>query len=206
MIYWMNGMIVWINFSVLVASTIIFTYFYLASVRTGELERKMGERAYRISTVNRIVSALFLALAVANYVIYIFYPLRIPELTRFPWPYLVSALAGGILAIPSIYLLGRGMIDAGKGSLIVSKDQKPYGGIYNSIRHPQAAGELICWFVLAFFFNSPFLAIYSVVWIPIIIWISLAEEKDLIIRYGDSYREYMELTGFFLPKWRGREV
>ena len=204
MIYRMNETITWINFSVLVASTILFTYFYLASVRPGELERKIGERAYRISTVNRIVSAFFLTLVVANYVIYIFHPLPIPALTSFSWPYWVSALAGGILAIPSIYLLGRGTIDAGKGSLIVSKDQKPYGGIYNSIRHPQAAGELICWFVLAFFFNSPFLAIYSVVWIPIIIWISLAEEKDLIIRYGDSYREYMKLTGFFWPSFSRR--
>ena len=193
-------MIVWINFAVLVASTILFTYFYLASVRPGALEKRIRDRAYKRSTINRIVSALFLTLIVANYVIYTYRPVPAPALTRFPWPYWVSAIVGVILAIPSGYLLVRGMWDAGKGSLIVSKNQKPYGGIYNHIRHPQAAGELVLWWVGAFFLNSSFLAIYSLVWIPIFIWISIAEERDLTIRYGETYREYMKLTGFFWPK------
>lgn len=193
-------MIPWINFGVLVASTMLFTCFYLASVRTGELERKIGNRAYKVSTTNRIISALFMSVAGVNYVVYFFFPPPIPFLNKFPWSYWVSAVIGGVLAIPSIYLWFRGMIDAGKGSLVVTKEFKPYGGIYKSIRHPQAAGELLAWWVIAFFLNSPFLALYSIVWIPVFVWVSIAEERDLLMRYGNTYREYMKETGFFTMK------
>ena len=51
-----------------------------------------------------------------------------------------------------------------------------------------------------FLFHSPFLALYSLVWIPIFFVMSLAEERDLTIRYGEAYEEYRERTGFLLPK------
>jgi methanethiol S-methyltransferase len=193
-------MIPWINAGVLVAVTILFTYFYLASVRTWILERKIGDKAYKRATVNRIVSAVLMSMAGACYVVYFFYPLPVPALNRFPWPYWLSVILGGLVAIPSLYLWFRGMIDAGKGSLVVTKKFKPYGGIYKRIRHPQAAGELLVWWVIAFFLNSLFLALYSLIWIPIFIWVSLAEEKDLIARYGDAYREYRKTAGFFTLK------
>ncbi|NIV40707.1 MAG: isoprenylcysteine carboxyl methyltransferase, partial [Anaerolineae bacterium] len=53
---------------------------------------------------------------------------------------------------------------------------------------------------VAFLLHSPFLALYSLVWIPIFVAISLAEERDLVLRYGKAYEEYRERTGFFLPK------
>jgi len=195
-----------INFAVLVLSTILFTYFYLASVRIGVLEAKIGDRAYKLSTVNRLISVFLMTLAGVNYVIYFFNPLPIPSLNKFPWPYWISAVIGGVLAIPSLYLWFKGMIDAGKPTIIVSKGLKLYGGIYKRIRHPQASGELVFWWVLALFLNSPFLALYSIVWIPIFIWVSIAEERDLLIRYGDAYRNYRNSTGFFLPCFRQVDV
>ena len=32
----------------------------------------------------------------------------------------------------------------------------------------------------------------------------LAEEKDLVIRYGEAYLEYKRNTGFLIPKLRAR--
>ena len=53
---------------------------------------------------------------------------------------------------------------------------------------------------LAFLLHSPFLVLYSFVWVPIFIMMCLAEEKDLLIRYGEAYAEYQKHTGFLFPK------
>ncbi|MBD3285874.1 hypothetical protein GF359_05305 [candidate division WOR-3 bacterium] len=193
-------MISWINIGVLVTSTALFTCFYLASVRIAKLEKKIGDRAYKRATLNRIISALFMTLAAACYVCYFFFPLPVPVLNRFPWPWWISAAAGGLLVIPAFYLWFKGMADAGKGTMVVTKEFKPYAGIYKRIRHPQAAGELLVWWVMAFFLHSPFLALYSIIWIPLFIWVCLAEEADLIKRYGKAYTEYAKNTGFFTLK------
>ncbi|MBA7645814.1 hypothetical protein ES703_53573 [subsurface metagenome] len=37
---------------------------------------------------------------------------------------------------------------------------------YILYRHPQAVGELPFWWVLAFLLHSPFLVLFSLVWIP----------------------------------------
>jgi len=50
--------------------------------------------------------------------------------------------------------------------------------------------------------HSPFLAIYSIVWLPLFHLMSVAEERDLLIRYRDDYRTYMERTGMYLPARR----
>jgi protein-S-isoprenylcysteine O-methyltransferase Ste14 len=84
--------------------------------------------------------------------------------------------------------------------MMVKKRHQMYGGIYKRIRHPQAAGEVWYWWVFAFLCNSPFLAIYSLVWLPLFHLMSRAEERDLIIRYGKDYELYMKSTGMYLPK------
>lgn len=99
------------------------------------------------------------------------------------------------------YVWYRGMRDAGEETMVVKKEHTMYGGIYEKIRHPQAVGELPFWWVIAFLLHSPFLVLYSFVWIPIFIAMCLAEERDLRIRYGQAYVEYQKRTGFLLPKW-----
>jgi protein-S-isoprenylcysteine O-methyltransferase Ste14 len=54
--------------------------------------------------------------------------------------------------------------------------------------------------VFAFLCNSPFLAIYSIIWLPFFHLMSMAEERDLLIRYGDEYKTYMNGTGMYFPK------
>jgi protein-S-isoprenylcysteine O-methyltransferase Ste14 len=56
------------------------------------------------------------------------------------------------------------------------------------------------WWVIAFLLHSPFLVVYSFVWIPIFIAMCKAEERDLLVRYGEPYAEYQKQTGFMLPK------
>ena len=105
-----------------------------------------------------------------------------------------------MILVPSAYLMWRGLKDAGKESLAPKKEHSLYGGIYTKIRHPQATGEVALWWVIAFILNSPFLAIFSVIWIPIFYMMCRAEEIDLVIRYGKTYLEYRKNTGFLISK------
>lgn len=193
-------MIAWINFTLLVVSSLLTVYFYIKSTGPAALERKMGPRAYAVCTRYRILSGILMTVVGINYVVYAFYPIPLPLPRTFPWPYWISALIAIIIAIPSGIIFARGMIDAGKETMLVKKEHTLYGGIYRKIRHPQAAGEVWYWWVFAFLCHSPFLAIYSLIWLPFFHWMSRAEERDLLIRYGDAYKEYMARTGMYLPK------
>jgi protein-S-isoprenylcysteine O-methyltransferase Ste14 len=193
----------WINLAVLIVSTLLTLYFYVKSVGPATLEQEIGPIAYRRCTTYRFISGLMMSLASLCYIVYFLFPLPVPLPRTFPWSWWLSALVAAIIAIPASYLMYRGMRDAGEETMIVKKEHTLYGGIYEKIRHPQAAGELPFWWVLALLLNSPFLALYSFVWIPIFILMCLAEEQDLVIRYGEAYEQYREHTGFLLPKKRG---
>ncbi len=193
-------LIPWINIGVLILATIMMFYFYLQSARPAQLERKIGPEAYRKSGRFRIIASIFELIAIASYIVYYFYPLPISLPQTFPWPYTISVFAAVVIGIPSAYIMLRGVLDAGEEAMLPRKHHKLYGGIYKKIRHPQAMGELPLWWVLSLLLNSPFLALYSIVWIPIFITMCLAEEKDLLIRYGQKYADYQKRTGFIIPK------
>jgi protein-S-isoprenylcysteine O-methyltransferase Ste14 len=193
-------MIAWLNLAVLIASTLLFLYFYSRSAGPAALEKKIGERAYRRCAWYRVIASVFMTIATANYVVYVFYPLPIPLPHTFPWDWWVSALIAVFIAIPGGYLWFRGMKDAGKETMIPEKEHTLYGGIYRYIRHPQALGEVTFWWVIAFLLHSPFLVLFSFVWLPIFAIACWAEERDLVIRYGQAYEEYRRNTGFVIPK------
>jgi len=192
--------IVYINFIVMLVSALLFSYFYVKSVGPAVLEKKIGKIAYPKCARYRLIASIFEIITCINYVIYFFYPLTVPFPKTFPWDWWISALIATLIAIPGGYLFGKGIKDAGKETIIPKKEHVLYGGIYKKIRHPQAAGELTLWWVIAFFLNSPFLALFSFIWIPIFYLFCWAEEKDLIIRYGEEYLEYKKNTSFIIPK------
>ena len=198
-------MIAWINFIVLIVSALLFLFFYVKSVSPAALEKKIGEAAYAKCTRYRLIASAFEMIALANYIVYFFYPLPVPLPQTFPWDWWVSIIIAIAIAIPCGYLWWRGMKDAGEETIVVKKEHTLYGGIYQKIRHPQATGEVTYWWVFAFILNSPFLVILSFIWLPIFYTMCLAEERDLVIRYGEAYLEYKRNTGFLIPK-RKRNV
>ncbi len=175
-------------------------YFYVKSVSPAALEKKIGEVAYAKCTQYRIIASAFEIIAAANYIVYFFYPLPLQLPQTFTWEWWISIIISIVIAIPGGYLWWRGTRDAGKETIVPSKEHTLYGGIYQKIRHPQAAGEVTYWWVLAFILNSPFLAIFSFIWIPIFYIMCWAEERDLVIRYGEKYLEYKRNTSFLIPK------
>lgn len=193
-------MIAWFNLALLVAATLLTFYFYVRSAGPAALEKKIGPTAYDRCTRFRIIASIFMTVATVNYVVYYFHPLPTALPLTFPWPWWLSVMIAVTIAVPAGYLFWRGVKDAGEETLIVKKGHVMYGGIYEKIRHPQAAGELPFWWVIAFLLNSPFLVLYSFAWIPIFLAMCLAEERDLLIRYGQAYEEYRQHTGFWMPK------
>lgn len=196
-------MIPGINFAVLIASSFLFTVFYVKSVGPAALEKSIGSSAYRRCATYRLVSSIFMFVAAGNYVLYYWFPLPLPIPRTFPWPWWVSAVLALLIAGPSVYLMLRGVKDAGEETLRPKREHTLYGGIYTRIRHPQAVGELALWWVIAFLVNSPFLVLFSIVYVPVWYYFCVAEERDLVIRYGDTYEAYRRTTGFWLPKPRG---
>ena len=193
-------MIAWINCGVLVVATLLTVLTYMKSAGPAALEKKIGLAAYKICTRYRFASGILMGIASINYVVYFFCPLPLPLPRRFPWPWWVSALIALVIAIPSGWLWMRGMLDAGKETMLVKREHGLFGGIYKKIRHPQMLGELPFWWVFAFALHSPFLALYSLVWIPGFLIMTFAEERDLPLRYGEAYEAYRNRTGAFFPK------
>ncbi|MFX1456066.1 MAG: methyltransferase family protein [Promethearchaeota archaeon] len=193
-------MLNWINLIVLILSTGLMAFFYIKSVYPATLAQKIGLKAYARSAYYRIIASIFELIVVLNYIFYFFLPLPIYFPQFFIWDYWISIVIAFVVLIPSLYIMLKGVKDAGREALFPGVDHTLYSGIYNTIRHPQALGEVFIWWSVALILNSPFLFIYSIVWFPLFYWFCKAEEKDLIVRYGESYIEYKKRTGMFFPK------
>lgn len=192
-----NTMITELNFISLITTPFLYLYFYIKSVKPATLEKKIGSSAYKKSKNYRIAASVFMLIALINYIIYFFYPISFGLPIKFQWNYIISLIIAIVVLIPSVYLFIKGMIDAGEETLTPKKDHELYTGIYLKIRHPQALGEFLLWITIPFFLNSPFLLLFSIIWLPIHIIMCKQEEKDLRVRYGNSYKEYKNRTGFF---------
>ena len=193
-------MIPWLNFGILIVSSFLFTFFYMKSVSPAVLEKRIGPSAYHRCAAYRMISSVFMMVVAVNYILYHWFPLPLPLPRTFPWPWWVSAGIAVLIGVPSLYLMIRGVKDAGKETITPKRKHTMYGGIYTRIRHPQAVGELPLWWVFAFLVHSPFLAIFSFYYVPVWYYMCVAEERDLLIRYGAAYEEYRAKTGFWLPK------
>ncbi len=74
-------------------------------------------------------------------------------------------------------------------------------GPYKYCRNPMVFGTLLFYIGLAVIFNvtSMLFILIPVVFISILIFVKLIEEKKLEIRFGQEYIEYKEKTPFLIP-------
>jgi methanethiol S-methyltransferase len=196
----MNLIIGWINFGILILSTLLLTYFYIRSAFPASLEKMIGPAAYPRCGRDRALASTFEVITLLNYVAYKFFPLPVPLPEVFPWSGWISDLIAVLIGLPSLSLLLIGIRHAGEEAVHPIKGQILFRGIYKKIRHPQAVGEVFLWWVLAFALNSPFLVLFSFVYIPLFILYCFAEEMDLVWRLGEDYVDYAKHTGAFWPK------
>ena len=195
-------MIANLNFVVLISSALIFFALYVISVSPAHLERRWGEKAYPRCGRIRVVAMIFEFIAVGCYIVYYFYPLLFSLPMHFAWGWPISLALGTLIGVPSIWLMVKGMMDAGSESAMPDKSHTLYGGIYQYMRHPQATGEMTVWWAIAFWLNSPFLVLLSFMWVPLFYLMCVIEERDLVVRYGQPYLDYQKQAGFLLPKFQ----
>ncbi len=119
---------------------------------------------------------------------------------EFLWNRWFSLAAAAIIGLPATVIWIRGMIDAGPENIAVKNRRAAARGIYQKIRHPQALGKMALPLVAALILNSPFLVIFSLLWIPAFYLLCRIEEKGLELQLGEEYRQYKGATGFFVPR------
>jgi protein-S-isoprenylcysteine O-methyltransferase Ste14 len=192
-----------INFISLIIACLLMGYLYILSIQPVKRVKKYGEKAWKDCKKFRSIGGLFELITMVNLILWIWFPLPIVNTWIISPNIWVGIIIAICIAIPCCVLLYLGIKAAGSETLSPSKDTEMYSGIYGYIRHPQSVGEFPLFLALSFALNSWFLVIISliliVVYFPIMIYY---EEKDLIERFGDKYREYQKNTGAIFPKLR----
>jgi len=192
-----------VNFSSLIISVLMLGYFYLLSIQPVKRVEKFGEKAWDDCKKFRLLGGFFELVSIINLILWIWFPLPIVDtwvINQNIWIGIIIAIC---IAVPCVFIMSLGLIAAGSETLSPSKDTEMYGGIYKYIRHPQVLGEFPIFVALAFAANSWFLVLVSTLFILIYTPIMISyEEKDLIRRFGDKYRNYQKKTGALFPKLR----
>jgi len=73
-------------------------------------------------------------------------------------------------------------------------------GVFKVVRHPIYLSEILFYLGLLFFRTSLAAAVVWIIAIAFFTYISRYEEKLLLARFGDDYRQYMNEVGMFFPK------
>ncbi len=164
------------------------------------LATKLSEKAWKICKILRFIAIIFELLSIVNIILWLWYPIEFVnwEISSKWW---IGVIVGGVIVIGGMIFMIKGMLDAGSETHTPSEETEMYGGIYNHIRHPQTLGEMPMFPAIAFMVNSWFLVIvlttYIIIYTPIMIYL---EEKDLVNRFGEEYRQYQKEVGVLLPK------
>lgn len=196
----LNKMIEYINFAILIISIVVFSIFYTLSTLPKILMEKIGEKAWQRCKTFRFIAIIFEMVSIVNIILWLWYPIEIVnwKISSYWW---IGVTVGGVIVVIGIILMVKGMLDAGSETHTPSQETEMYSGIYNHIRHPQTLGEMPMFPAIAFIVNSWFLVIiltaYILIYTPIMIYL---EEKDLVKRFGDEYRQYQKEVGVLLPK------
>jgi protein-S-isoprenylcysteine O-methyltransferase Ste14 len=198
----LSKMFEYINLAILIISIVLFSILYTLSTLPKTLSEKMGEKSWQRCKTFRFVAIIFEFISLVNLILWVWDPMKIEavkwEISSKWW---VGVIVGGIIVVIGVILMVKGMLDAGSETHTPSEETKMYGGIYNKVRHPQTLGEMPMFPAIAFIVNSWFLVIlmtaYILIYTPIMIYF---EERDLVKRFGDEYRQYQKEVGVLLPK------
>lgn len=77
-------------------------------------------------------------------------------------------------------------------------------GPYRWVRHPFYGSVTLFLLALSLIAANGFLLLTGAVVVTLLVVRTRREEDHLIRRFGDAYREYMNRTGRFLPRWGSR--
>ncbi len=192
-----------INFCGFIISCLLMGYLYILSIQPAQRVEKYGEKAWKDCKKFRSFGGFFELISVVNLLLWIWFPLPYVDLWIVNPNIWIGIAIAILIAVPCCIIMFLGIKAAGSETLSPSKDTEMYGGIYRYIRHPQSLGEFPLFIAISFALNSWFLVLISfiliMIYVPIMIYY---EERDLIKRFGDKYRNYQKTTGALVPKLR----
>lgn len=110
------------------------------------------------------------------------------------WIFLFSSIYPGIAGY--LLLQNRGKPD---GS-IERTTQVVKSGIYRYIRHPLYCSLLMLGTGVMFKNPGPFQIVLGIINVLAIYLTAIIEEKEMIMKFGQSYKEYMHETKMFIPR------
>jgi protein-S-isoprenylcysteine O-methyltransferase Ste14 len=159
---------------------------------------------------SRVMHFLFFAGQIAPAIVGLFYPgfRQLDHLVGLP-PLPLKTLfliLGIILAIPGFYLLGvtnklLRALGSGTNAFILTK-RVVDDDIYKRTRNPMSLGFYLLALATGFITGSTFatLAVALAVIPSHILFLKYFEEKELELRFGESYLEYKKTVPFLMPK------
>jgi len=166
-------------------SWILTTILFLFIMLSGALPKDIGKRitpAREVKKINSVMMIVFLTMIIYS----IFLPLKLSTL----WFYV------GL----GVYLLGFAISTAALISIATTKPSEPFTtGIYRYSRHPIALGTILPFVGAGIATASWLFLLLSVILMVISHFSVITEEDATTMKFGDSYREYIERT----PRWIG---
>ncbi|MFX1286026.1 MAG: methyltransferase family protein [Promethearchaeota archaeon] len=195
-----------INLLSLNLSALLFAYFSIRSVMPVTREEKIGQDAWEECYQDRLKMSYALIVMIINMFLWIWFPITELNIAIFQ-ENVLGILIAILIFVPCSIILYFALKHGGKEHMKPMRETTLHEGIYNIIRHPGIWGEMPLYIAIGFFINSLFITVWVtilvVIYVPVYIYY---EEKDLLKRFGQPYREYRERVGALIPKvWRKKE-
>jgi protein-S-isoprenylcysteine O-methyltransferase Ste14 len=114
-----------------------------------------------------------------------------------------KALGFGLMAVAA-YIFLRVKKELGADRLVGKTELRGDGelrisGLYRHIRHPSYAAQMATMLGLCLLAATPLLWVVAVIWALLLNLIIQFEERELLARFGDAYRDYRARVPAFLP-------
>lgn len=182
---------------VLLAVLPVGAYHRIKSQATGEKLDRRQEGIFILSTLRPVGAAFWFGLFawMINPAWLVWSSVRVPLWSR--WMSVGILVAGCLLLVWTFRSLGKNLTDT-----VVTRKQHTLvsHGPYRWIRHPLYSSAALVVTALSVIAANWFLFLTGVMVLGLLVIRTRAEEANLVARFGDSYRRYMDRTGRFLPK------
>jgi len=172
-------------------------YYRLKSQASGERLDRRQEGLAILLTLRPIglASALGLIVFIVNPSAMAWSSLPLPNWLR--WAGVGAGIAGGGLLLWTFHTLGANLTDTvvtRKIHTLVTR------GPYRWVRHPFYDSAALCILANSLVAANWFLLLTGALALLLLVVRTRKEEENLLNRFGDDYRAYMQRTGRFLPK------
>jgi protein-S-isoprenylcysteine O-methyltransferase Ste14 len=129
-----------------------------------------------------------------------------PPAAALPARWVATAVAAGVLAVGGVALTfwaGLSLPSVGSGHYVLEGQPIVERGAYGWLRHPLYLAAFMIWLGLAAAYLSLLaLVVLGLYVIPVYLLYIREEERLMIERYGDTYRDYRRRVGGLVPHRR----